>query len=360
MKASSLLKGASIVLFAAALLNGCSKAGFQFAPPAGSVPMEMPSRQLGAHPPPCTPTLWASSFHYNAVYGYTAPNSPPCVSLHGMYAGLHFHGPYSIAIGSNPNYLYVADLYNNRIVVFDYSGNYVKWLNTKLGNTSYEPWGVCVSSQGTLGVGNIQEGTAQGNAEFFPPTAASGSLPTGDANGQFQRQTRCAFDSAGNFFISDGTSNGTATIDYLASSYVGLPGQTLVDSGLGTGVWVSMYSRIDDTEGQTLSVATSTNFSTMQNVYTWTVSGPSTGPLAFTPYTCSPYVFHHYHSAPISVDQVAPSAGGASGILYFAEPGGSQGQGGRILQGPANGGHITIYKPLRGAVGVATNPSGQY
>ena len=309
---------------------------------------------------PCTPTVWASSFHYNAVYGYMAPASPPCASLNGTYAGLHLHGPYSIAIGSNPNYLYVADLYNNRIVVFDYNGTYVKWLSTKLGNIPYEPWGVCVSSQGILGVGNIQEGTAQGNVEFFPPTAASGSLPTGDAAGQFQRQTRCAFDSAGNFFVSDSSSSGTAKIDYLASGNVNVPSQTLVDSGLGTAVWVSMYSRMDDSEAQTLSVATSTNFSTTQTVSTWTVSGPPTGPLSFAPCTCSPYVFHHYHQAAISVDQVAPSAGGANGTLYFAEPGGSQGQGGRVLQGPANGGHITTYKRLRGAVGVATNPTGQY
>ena len=191
MKPSSLFMGASILICAATLLYGCSKTGSAFAPSPAAAPAATQSRLHGAHPPPCTPTLWASSFYYNAVRGYMAPQSPACVNLHGAYAGLHFHGPYSIAVGSNPNYLYVADLYNNRIVVFDYQGNYVKWLDTKLGNTPYEPWGVCVSTQGVVGVGNIREGTAPGNVEFFPAGATSGSLPTGDATGQFQRETQC-------------------------------------------------------------------------------------------------------------------------------------------------------------------------
>lgn len=316
--------------------------------------MALQNRQLP--PPPCTPTLWATGG--GKVEGFTAAHTPPCVTLQGTYNGLHLQAPYSLAIGSNPNYLYVADLGNKRIVVFDYQGNYVKWLNTQLGNTPYLPWGVCVSAQGVVGVGNIQSGSVlHGNVEFFSANAPSGSLPTGYATGSGLRQTFCAFDSAGNFFVVDGSTSDVTKIDYLASSYVGLPAQTLVDSGLGTGLWVGMYSRINDPPDQTLSVATVANSSATQSVYTWNVSGSGTGPLTFTPIAGSPYVFQHYHHSAIPVDQVAPSAGGANGVLYFA------GIYERwIQQGPANGGHITTYAhlPYPGAVGVATNPSGQY
>jgi hypothetical protein len=359
MSASKVLKPAGIVLCAAALLSGCSKAGNQSTLPAGSAPMAAPNRQHGgAHPNNCTPTLWASGRaqgHPGGVNGYVAANSAPCITLHGSYNGLSLTGLYTLAIGSSPNYLYVPDIYNYRIVVFDYSGNYVKWLSTKLGNTNYEPWGVCVSSQGVLGVGNIQEGAAQGNVEFFPPNAASGSLPTGDATGQMQRQTECAFDSAGNFFVEDGNTGGSH-IDYLAASNVGVTGQTLVDAGLGTSSWVGMYSRVDSPADQTLSVGINTPDSATQKVYTWTVNGPPAGPLTFTPCACSPYTFHHYpHNTGNAMDDVSPSSGGASGVLYMADYGK-----GRILQGPANGGHVTTYETLRSAIGVATNPSGQY
>lgn len=346
---------AKIVLCAAALLNGCSGAGSHFAPPAAPATAENAHRSV-VQPANCTPTLWASTA--GAVYGYTAANSPPCITLNGAYNGLHFSGVYSLAISSNPNYpyLYVPDMYHNRIVVFDYNtGNYVKWLDTKLGNTPYEPWGVCVSPNGTLGVGTIQEGTSSGNVEFFAPNAAIGSLPTGDATGQW-RQTRCAFDAAGDFFVTMNTGH----IAYLASSYVNVPGQTLVDAGLAAGQWVSVYSRVNSQDDLTLSAALDVSESGTQTVNTWTVSGPPTGPLTFTPATGSPYVFHQYPHADLAVEQVAPSTGGTNGVLYFAEFGNHFGRRGHILQAPANGGHITIYQSLRGAMGVALNPAGQY
>ena len=353
MSASMLFQRAGIALCAAALLSGCGKAGGQFSPPAGSAPMAtQDGHPGGAHPANCTPTLWATGI--NKVYGYMAANSPPCITLHGAN-GLNFQGTYTVAIGSSPNYVYVSDLGNSRIVVFDYSGNYVKWLSTTLGITNYQPWGVCVSSQGVLGVGTIQQ-SVQGNVEFFQPTAPSGSQPTGDATGQLLRQTWCAFDSAGNFFVIDGQSGSAQKIDYLASSHVGFPAQTLVDAGLGTGpFFTGLYSRINSPADQTLSAASNTPENRTQKVYTWTVGGPPAGPLTFTPCACSPYVFHHNPRSDNPVDQVAPSTGGASGVLYIADYGKN-----RILQGPANGGTVTTYETLHGALGVAINPSGQY
>lgn len=342
-----------LIFVAAAMLNGCSAAGSQVAPLSGAIPAAPDNAHHSVvHPAICTPTLWA--LHSNGVYGYTAPNSPACVTLNGTYAGLPLQSPLGVAIGSSPNYLYVADTYNKRIVVFDASGNYVKWLDTTVAGTPYEPWGVCVSSTGILGVATIQE-QGNGNVEFFPPTALTGSHPTGSAAGV--RDEWCAFDSAGNFFVDGGPAMPGQLIAYLPSAYVNMPAQTLVGSGIAGSAWVGMYSRINSPADQTLSVATEVNHSTTQRVYTWNIAGPSTGPLSFTPASGSPYAFTTYPNHPRwdPLDGLAPSAGGASGTLFFADDGK-----GRVLQAPANGGSVTTYKSLSNTIGVATNPTGQY
>jgi hypothetical protein len=348
---------ASITICAVVSLAGCGN-GPQLAAP-GSLPAQSQSRHRGLPRPACTPTLWAAgeSATGAAVFGYTAANTTPCVTLNGMYNGLPFAATLSMATSSSPNpqYLYVADVDNSRIVVFDYQGNYVKWLDTTIGGIHYQPWGVCVSPSGTLGVGN-----RNGNVEFFSPSAGSGSTAASYATGVLADDEWCAFDSAGNFFV-DGASGNHQKIAYLASSYVGMTGQqTLVDSGLGTSYfWVGMYSRIDSPADQTLSVATAVGHSATQTVYTWNVSGPATGPLTLTPSAGSPYTFTNYpnhpHHTRDPIYQVAPSAGGASGILYFADLGKK-----RVLTGAANGGSVAPYEHLNGAIGVALNPSGQY
>ena len=344
----------NLIICAAAVLNGCSGVGSAVAPLPGSVPVAAQNRHHSVvQPATCTPTVWA--LHSGAVYGYTAPNSPPCVTLNGSYAGLPLGSPLGVAMGSTPNYLYVADGYNKRIVVFDAQGNYVKWLDTQLAGTPYEPWGVCVSSSGIVGVATIQE-QGNGNVEFFSPNALTGSLPTGSAAGV--RDEWCAFDSAGNFFVDGAPAMPGQQIAYLASAYVNLPGQTLVGTGLSSPAsYVGMYSRINSPADQTLSVATVVNHSTTQRVYTWNVSGAATGPLSFTPASGSPYAFTTYPNHPRwdPIDGVAPSAGGASGTLFFADLGK-----GRVLQAPANGGSIATYKSLSHTIGVATNPTGQY
>lgn len=354
MKASHLFSLAGIALFAGVLLTGCSKGASQFAPPAGSATVG--ARNVGhraSPPPPCTPTLWASTLS-NAVYGYTAANTAPCVTLNGTYNGLSFNAPAGVAIGTSPNRLYVADYGNNRIVVFNYNGVYLKWLNTSIGTGIHKPWGVCVSHQGTVGVANRGVGGSP-NVEFFPPNAASGSMPTGYATGVLNSDLFCAFDNVGDFFV-DGTVINDYRIAYLAKHWVGQTAQTLVDSGLGSAhSWTGMYSRIDSPPDRTLSVGFPHPGST-QTVDTWTVTGPAMGPLTFTPCACSPYSFTNYpHSRRDQVYQVAPSSGGASGFLYFADLGK-----GRVIQGPANGGPVTTYEHVPGVSGVATRPTGQY
>ena len=169
---------------AAVAFAGC--AGGAGTPPTASG-VAAPQARTGAHPALCTPTVWASSLGNNAVYGYTAANSTPCVTLTGPYNGLTLNAPITVAIGKNPQRLYVADLNNNRIAVFTYQGRFIKTWSTATGGQLFQPWGVCVSPKGIVGVANRQFNNSgpPGNVEFFLPNAPNNSTPSGVATGIF-------------------------------------------------------------------------------------------------------------------------------------------------------------------------------
>ena len=313
----------------------------------------------GLHPAACTPSVWASSLSSNAVYGFTAPSSTPCVTLNGTYNGLPFNAPISLAIGANPRRLYVADLNNNRIVVFNYQGSFIKAMSTTLGTTVFQPWGVCVSPRGIVGVGNRQYNNSgpAGNVEFFLPTTPNNGTPSGYASGVLLSDEFCAFDKKSNFFVDGVALSGGQKIAYVPRFKVNLPGQTLVDSNLGNAsFWVGMYSRINNPANDTLSVGTSVGNSSTETVMNWTVSGPGNGPLSFSP--LASYVLTSY---PVTIDavyQLAPGrqpADGTAELLYIADYGNST-----VLDSPANGGAVVTYNPVGSTVGVATRPTGQY
>lgn len=322
----------------------------------GSSTSVLPQVRAGLNPPPpCIPKVWATSLSPYAVYGYTAPSSAPCVTLTGPYNGLNINAPITVAIGAKPKRLYVTDLNNNRILVFTYNGAFVKWWSTAYGGALFQPWGVCVSNRGIVGVANRQYNNTgpPGNVEFFSPSAPSGSQPSGEASGVFIADQFCAFDKNGNFFV-DGTTSSGQKIGYLARAFVNTPGQTLIDSGLGTAsFWVGMYSRINNPVDDTLSVGTSTPSSTTQIVMNWKVSGPAVGPLTFS--ALSPYTLTSYPSTVNAMYQLAPTPGGSTGKLFVADYGANQ-----VLGAPANGGSVALYNNLNSTTGVATRPTGQY
>lgn len=337
---------------AAVAFAGC--AGGAGTPPTASG-VAAPQARTGARPALCTPTVWASSLGNNAVYGYTAANSTPCVTLTGPYNGLTLNAPITVAIGKNPQRLYVADLNNNRIAVFTYQGRFIKTWSTGTGGQLYQPWGVCVSPKGIVGVANRQFNNSgpPGNVEFFLPNAPNNSTPSGVATGIFTSDQFCAFDRKGNFFV-DGTTSSGQKVAYLARAFVNMPAQTLVDSGLGTGsFWVGMYSRINSPANDTLSVGTSVGSSVTETVMSWKVSGPAVGPLAFSP--LASYTLTAYPATTDAVYQLAPTTGGSSGTLYVADYGNST-----VLSAAANGGAVSVYNSVSGTVGVATRPTGQY
>lgn len=305
-------------------------------------------------PPPCNPTLWASSLT-NAVYGFTAANSAPCVTLTGPYNGANISAPIALAIGKNPNRLYVADLGNDRIDVFTYQGTFVKSWSTTLGGQAYQPWGVCVGVKGWVGVGNRQFSNtgALGNAEFFRTNTPNNGTATGYATGVLNSDQYCAFDRVNNFFV-DGTASTGQKIAYLARGHVGAAAQSLVDSNQGSlSYWTGMYSRIDSPADDTLSVGAAVGSASSETIDNWKISGPTNGPLTFT--AIAAYSLTSY---PTSVDplyQLAPSPGGGTGTVFAADYGTGQ-----ILGAPANGGAVTVEETVSATTGVTTRPSGQY
>lgn len=332
---------------------GCS--GSTGNAPGSSTAVIPQVRTASKPPPPCTPKVWATSLSPYAVYGYTAASSAPCVTLTGPYNGLNLNAPITVAVSKKPKLVYVADLGNNRIVAFTYNGTYVKWLSTGYGGQLYQPWGVCVSQRGVLGVANRQYNNTgpPGNVEFFSPSAPSGSTATGEANGVLTADQFCAFDRAGNFFV-DGPTSAGQKIAYLARAFVNLPGQTLIDSGLGTAsFWVGMYSRINSPADDTLSVGTSVPSSSTQTIMNWKVAGPAAGPLTFT--SLSPYTLTSYPLSGNAVYQLAPTRGGSTGNVLVADYGNNQ-----TLTAPANGGSTSLYNNVSSTTGVATRPTGQY
>jgi hypothetical protein len=350
------LKSRAGAVLAALILTGCTAGGAS----SLTVPTSNAAQASKHRTTPCTPSVWASSVNSNQVYGYTAASTAPCVTLTGPYDGLNISSPIALAMGSSPrNYLYVADLNNDRILVFTKTGVFVKAWITDYTGVLYQPWGVCVSKNGrVVGVGNraYDNSPAQpGNAEFFHTNTPDGGSAYASASGVLDSYNFCAFDKKGNFFIDGLTSSGATKVAYLPRADVPTGG-TLVDSGLGSAsFWVGMYSRINSPANDTLSVGTSISYGTTETVDNWKITGPPGGPLTFS--AIASYSLTGYPSTRDAVYQLAPSAGGncTTCALYIADYGYAA-----ILQSPPNGGAVSTYNGVGTTVGVTTNPPGQY
>lgn len=363
MKSSNLLLATASL--GAILLTDCSSAGSQFGPaaaPAATI-LGAQGHHAGPQPANCLPKLWTTSLSSNAVYGYTAANSAPCITLTGPFAGLSFNAPVSVTVWKK--YLYVADLNNFRVVVFTITGNYVKYFSTALGTTNYEPWGVCVSKNGIIGVGNrngidVNGNTVDGNVEFWKYNAASGSTPTGSANTILQNDQFCAFDDLNNFYVDGAAYSGIGggqQIAYLPSGNVNVPAMTLCNSNQGNShYWVGMFSRITSPTSQTLSVGGAIGSSTTENLLTFAVTGSGTTcTLAFgapTTYSLTPYP-----STPDPLYQLAPKHAptNAAGALYIADYGDNE-----SLHSTVTGGAAGNLEAVPLTTGIAAQPTGEY
>ena len=365
------MKTSNVILTAAALsatlLNACSAGGSQFSPSAASTTASAVApqgRHQGPSPANCLPTLWTTSLSTNAVYGYTAANSTPCITLNGVYAGLALNAPISVTVWKK--YLYVADLNNFRVVVFTIAGTYVKYFSTTLSGTNYEPWGICVSNAGIVGVGNrngidSSGNNVDGNVEFWNYNAASGSGPTGSANTILQTDQFCAFDVRGNFYV-DGTAYTTAgggqQIAYLPNGIVNAGPQVLCNSGQGNAhYWTGMFSKITTPATQTLSVGGAIGSSTTEDLLTFPVSGSGTTCSSVTFGTPATYLITPYPSTIDPLYQLAPKHAPTSGSsrLFIADYGDGETLKSTIVGGPASN-----METVSDTTGVAAQPAGEY
>ncbi len=146
-----------------------------------SAPHQTARQRFGNHrtfQPNCAVNVWASNLGGAVVNGYAGNNPNPCITLNGSTSGLPFYAPFGLATDGAGN-LYVADVDNGRVVVFDSSGGY---LNTLTMNANMQPYSVCVSPAGVVGV--VDRGAAI-------QTETSSSSPTIRIRRRPERQPAC-------------------------------------------------------------------------------------------------------------------------------------------------------------------------
>jgi|GEM_PF-1981134 len=304
------------------------------------------------HRAPCTVALWASSPTTNTVYGYSAPYTI-CVTLTG------FNTPAGLTTDQQGN-LYVADLNNHRIMIYNSAGVFIKKWSTTLFSHNYQPVGICASdidyTKSPIGVVTryANHSSSPGIVEFFREYLPNNSTASGYASGIVNQGNFCAFDVKSNFFVDGPVTSGGKKIAYLTSYQYNTNVHTLTDSFLGTGSnWVGMYSRIDSPVDETLSVGTKTPLSTTQVVDNWKV-GCTASVCTFT--SIAPYSLTSYpSSSPNNVAQLAPTAGGSLGSLFIADADANL-----VFGTPAAGGAVVGVESPTYAFGVATEPQGQY
>lgn len=112
------------------------------------------------------------------------------------------NGPAGIAIGAEDN-VYVADQHNNRIQKFTTDGQYLsQWGTEGTGDGQFNlPWGVSLDSQGDVYVADWRNDRIQ---KFSPDGEFLAKFgETGEGDGQFHRPSSVAVDPEGYIYVAD-------------------------------------------------------------------------------------------------------------------------------------------------------------
>ncbi len=312
-----------------------------FAHPFGLNDANRQSNRVHRGLPACANSVWASDLSGQVVNGYTSTGAL-CSTINGASSGTPFYAPFGLATDQAGD-LYVADVNNSRVVVFNAAGGYLATLHTQ---PNEQPYSVCVSRTGVVAVADRPASTGTGDIEFF--TNYSVGTMTGNASGVVIANEWCAFDAVGNFF-SVGTKPGVGQkILYLRHNLVNLPNKTMLDSNLGSATyWMGMYVQ---TGYKQLSVGG--NYK-IQNFAINPNTGKPHGVPTVTALTGYPLGSDAFY-------QPAPTAGGGNASIYIADYGASLVLGAPVGGGNRPGGAISTFVTLGTAVGIATYPTGQY
>jgi hypothetical protein len=352
MRVLLLARCASVVCAGIISLAGCG--GDPLAGPAPESGVAPATAHRRGAPPTCpVPAVWISQYNssYGIVEGYTASGTAiACTINNGGASGSYFDEPFGLASDKTGN-LYVADVYNKRVVVFNSGGSYIDTLQTK---SSVYPHGVCVSPHGVVGVADFNFGTGAGDIEFFG-SGISGNMtaPSGWATGVDTVFQWCAFDRKGNFFATGTTSGGSQEIVYLRASSVNTPAATLSASTISTTpYWESMYVQLKCSDshdkGETLAVANLTPEIEFFKINP-SSGAPSPTPISTLPLTGYPTGTNNMEQDALNDECYTKST------VYFADYGGSE-----ALQTKEYSGAISVFNAsVTDAAGVATNPTGQ-
>jgi DNA-binding beta-propeller fold protein YncE len=113
-------------------------------------------------------TVYVSNGSNAGQIGAYSPNGSVTYAVwNGSTSGKALNEPYGLAVDANGD-VYVADYFNNRIVKFDYAGNYISELSPSLGSLPGEfqhPYAVAVD--GSANVYVVDNGNYR--VEIFPP-----------------------------------------------------------------------------------------------------------------------------------------------------------------------------------------------
>jgi hypothetical protein len=354
------------------LLAGCA-GGSSTGPVVGTGLTPTMSQALADVDPiplaPCVkPFVWASWLTgrpvfpapgYPRVQGYQPPGGAKCgAAISGVASpGGAFVAPFGLASDSADR-LYVADVnVPGRVVVFNNPGVYLATLTSSPG---FQPLGVCVSPNGTVGVADRSATGGAGDVEFFTNGLANFAAPTGFATGGAVVNTFhwCAFDRRGNFF-ADGTTAGPSPVQaivYIPLVQVNRPAASgiVVSNPLLSTVpyWVSMYVQLKDcnTNGEVLAVADLKP--EIQYFKINAITGRPGPPLPAMPLVAYP-VNHD------NMDQMAPDASQPKATIYFADYGLPE-----IAKTTQCVGNVAPFNfppaNVKNPVGIATIPTGQY
>ena len=305
------------------------------------------SHAAGTQPPNCTtPSIWAET-DGGTVVGLNDAGAT-CITL-TTANGISFLQVSGLATDSN-GYLYVADTFRDRVVVFDQHGNYWSTLNIP----THAPIGVCVTQNGLVGV--VPNGNAPITIDFFTnkgplnATLNPSNQTTYASGGRF-----CAFDHSGDFFVAYSTQ-----IGYLRHNHVNTANATFhtcnvaICSG-GTHFWNGMYSHIMTPVVDTLSVEDIN----APDIVNFQINDNPPNLLTFvpwsTPITALTNAQSQCSNAQNGFLEIAPTTGsGNTSKIYLGCVDGFD-----FVRNVVTGGPVHILGPV-GTFGVATHPTGQY